>query len=113
MSVPLILDIGWGEIEGPIRHDTTASQLFEQAFTVGAKLCIGPVFASYLKTIIPKSIRYVAVVLVDLLGQRFHFEDPAAASGEGAAKLVVVRIVNRIIAVASVYHTIDKVALAI
>ena len=48
-----------------------------------------------------------------MLGKRFHFESPAVAGGEGAAELVIVRVVERVVSVAAVDHAGGEVAFAV
>ena len=52
-------------------------------------------------------------MLDDLQGERFHLEDPPVASGKDAAELVIMRIVDRIVAVASVNHAVDEITFAL
>lgn len=113
MSVPLILDIIRSPLEAPVRQRTTALELSLQAFTVRAQLCIRPILASDLEAIIDEFVGYIARVLDDLQGQRFHLEDPAVAEGQGAAELVVVRVVDGIVAVTAVDHGVDEMTLAV
>lgn len=113
MSVPLILDVIGRPLELPPCHRPTALKLCQQALAMIAQLGVRPVFPPHLKPVEQKPVRDVAVHLVDLFGKRFHPENPPAPRSQGAAELVVVRIVNGVVAVAAVYHRPDEIALAI
>ena len=113
MSVPLILDVVGRILELPLGHSPTASKLLQQTFAINTQLGVGPIFAAHLKAIEQKPVRDVAVVLIDLFGQRFHFENPPAPRRQGAAELIVVRIIYLVVAVTTIYHSPDKVAITV
>lgn len=113
MRVPLILDIIGRPLKPPVGQRTTALDLSLQASTVGAELRIRPILPADLEAIVEEFVRDIARVLDDLQGQRFHLEDPAGAEGQGAAELVVVRVVDGVVAVAAVDDGVDEMAFAV
>ena len=113
VGVPLILDVVWRPLKGPVSQCTTALKLFLQSFSIWPQFSVGPVLSPDLKAVINKLVRDVAGVFVDLFWQRLHLEHLAVSSGESATKFVIMRVVDWIITIAAIYDAGYEVIVAI
>ena len=100
--IPLILDIVWRPLKVPISESSTSLNLLFQAAAISAQLCVREVLAADFKIIQYELIRDVAAILGRFLGRRLYLELPPFGNGERATELVIVGIVERVIAVATV-----------
>lgn len=86
----------------PIGKSSATFNFLLQPLSIRTQPGVREILAANLKGIYGELIRDVAAVLGGFRGRRLHFEGPAFGAGEGAAELVVVRVVDRVVAVAAV-----------
>ena len=72
-----------------------------QSLAVATQSGVGEVLAPHLESVEEEFVGDVAGVFVRFLGLRLQLEFPAIGAGVSAAELVVMRVIDRVIAVAS------------
>lgn len=104
--IPLILDIIRRPLEAPIRNRPAASNLLLQPLSISAQFRIRKVLPPNLKSIKHQVVRHITRIFRGLFRSGFDFEGPPVGD-DAAAEFVIVRVVDRVVAVAAVDRDLE------
>ena len=104
--IPLILDIIRRPLEAPIRKSPAASNLLLQPLSISAQFRIRKVLPPNFKPIKYGLVRHITRIFIGLFGSWFDFEIPPVGD-DAAAKFVIMRVVERVVAVAAVDRDLE------